>query len=310
MTDKMPVTVAIPTYGRGRMLCDTIDGLLALDSRPSEILVVDQTPRHDEEVEQRLCAWDSQGVVRWLRIEEQSITRAANTALREATSPVVLFVDDDISPEPGLVDAHGKAYGESADTWAVAGQVVQPEQRRARVARSVPRDGLSHSLDFSFRSPERMWVRSAMAGNFSVRRERALEIGGFDENFVGAAFRFETEFCRRLWRYGGKVLYEPTARVHHLRAVTGGIRRHGSHLHSASPAHGVGDYYFALREGAGMERFLYILKRPFREICTRFHVSHPWWIPAKFVGETRALLWALSLYRKGPSCLETENGTL
>ena len=33
-----------------------------------------------------------------------------------------------------------------------------------------------------------------MGGNFSVRRRFALTLGGFDEQFVGAAYRFEADF--------------------------------------------------------------------------------------------------------------------
>ena len=143
-----------------------------------------------------------------------------------------------------------------------------------------------------------------MAGNLSVRRDRAIEIGGFDENFIGVAYRFETEFCRRIWQNGGKVLYEPAASIRHLRAESGGTRSYGNHLTSASPMHGVGDYYFALKHGVNSETVQYILKRSFKEIYTRFHLKHPWWIPVKLFGEMSALLLAIKLHKKGPKLIE------
>jgi hypothetical protein len=36
-----------------------------------------------------------------------------------------------------------------------------------------------------------------------------------------------------------------------------------------------------------------------REVCTRFHLRHPWWIPVKLTGELRALVWASRLCRRG-----------
>ena len=42
-----------------------------------------------------------------------------------ATQPLVLFLDDDIAPEPGLVSAHHEAHREHADV-IVAGRVLQP----------------------------------------------------------------------------------------------------------------------------------------------------------------------------------------
>ena len=39
-----------------------------------------------------------------------------------------------------------------------------------------------------------------MGGNFSVRRDIALRLGGFDEQFVRVAYNFEAEFAHRLRR--------------------------------------------------------------------------------------------------------------
>jgi hypothetical protein len=62
----------------------------------------------------------------------------------------------------------------------------------------------------------------------------------------------------------------------------------------------VGDFYFALRQGLSLATLIYMARRPFREVCTRFHLKHPWWIPVKFLGEIRALLLAIRLRRQGP----------
>jgi hypothetical protein len=71
----------------------------------------------------------------------------------------------------------------------------------------------------------------------------------------------------------------------------------------------VGDYYFALREG-GLGAVPYILWRPFRQVRTRFHLRHPWWIPVKLVSEIRGFLWALRLARRGPRYVEREQADL
>ena len=166
---------------------------------------------------------------------------------------------------------------------------------------------LTGDLDFDFASDEGRFVRNVMAGNLSVKRDMALEIGGFDENFVGSAYRFETEFAKRILANGGKIWFEPRASIKHLRAERGGTRAEGSHLTSMSPRHGVGDYYYALKCGEGWERAKYVLRRPFREVRTKFHLKHPRWIPVKFIGELRALMKALRLYHHGPRLLPTNN---
>lgn len=136
----------------------------------------------------------------------------------------------------------------------------------------------------------------------SIRRDRCLAVGGFDENFKGAAYRFDTEFARRVIQHGGKVLFSPKASLRHLRVARGGTRLIGNHLASPDPIHGVGDYYFAFRLANGSERWGYILKRMFREIRTKFHLTHPWYIPVKLLGELRALIWASQLSAKEGRC--------
>jgi hypothetical protein len=149
-----------------------------------------------------------------------------------------------------------------------------------------------------------------MAGNLSVNRARALAIGGFDENFLPpVAYRFESEFARRIIANGGHIWFEPSASIRHLRAQSGGTRSRGCHLTSMSPVHGTGDYYYALRCGCGWERICYLLKRPLREISTKFHLTHPWWIPAKLVGEMRAAWCGYGLWRRHPRLIASAHHT-
>ncbi len=298
------VTVGIPTFERGDVLLDTLRALLA-DARPAgEILVVDQTLRHAPQVEAALVEFESAGRLRWLRLPHPSIAAAMNVALREARGDLVLFVDDDVVPAAGLVAAHAAAY-DTDDVWAVAGQVLQPGEQAlpADAPLLVTATGLCAQLDFPFRSSRRADVSNVMAGNLSLRRTRALLAGAFDENFEGVAYRFETEFARRLLRAGGRIVFEPAASIRHLRAPRGGTRAHGSHLTSASSAHGVGDYYFALREARGRERWAYVLRRPLRELGSRFYLRRPWFLPVRLLAELRAFARALRLHLAGPRLL-------
>ncbi len=294
------LSIAIPTFGRDQVLIDTLNSLLSLEQGAEELIVVDQTPKHDQQTEERLQSWDKEGQIRWIRRSQPSITAAMNDALQQASTNLVLFLDDDIRPYPALVSAHRQCHVEHPDIWASVGQVIQPWQQPESIARSRSETGLRQDFDFPFHSNEPAFVANVMAGNLCVRRDRALQLGGFDENFVGVAYRFETDFARRIHSAGGTIRFCPTARIDHLRVERGGTRSGGSHLTSADPSHGVGDYYFALRHGQGVACGSYIARRMFREVCTKFHLTHPWWIPVKLVGEVRALFWAGRLQSAGP----------
>jgi GT2 family glycosyltransferase len=286
------VSVVIVTYGRDRVLVDTVRRVLAEDPPPSELLVVDQTPRHAEEVERSLEEMKDAGAIRWLRLPRPSIPAAMNLGLRHARSEIVLFLDDDVIPAPGLIAAHRDAQ-RSSGASVVAGQVLQPGE--------APFPGTPSP--FRFFAAERSWVTEAVGANFSIRRDLALRIGGIDENFVRAAYGYEAELCARAIAAGARVLFEPAASVRHLRAPAGGTRSYGSHLRTIRPGHSVGAFYRILRTSPPAVAPARIAGRLARSIRTRHHLRRPWWIPVTLIAEALGLCWAIGLAARGPRLL-------
>ena len=306
------LSIVIVTYNREAVLVDTIRSLQLLqNSSPfactnaREILIIDQTSSHESTTAQALSEWDASDQIRWIRLPLPHLTQAMNRGLREAQGDLVLFVDDDIVPFPNLLEGHLKAHASYPEAWAVVGQILQPGQQPEFHSHRPLGSTLWRDLDFHFNGTDPAWIENVMAGNLSVKREHALTIGGFDECFPPpVAARFETEFAKRLIAAGGKIRFVPDAPLHHLAATSGGTRSQGSHLTSASPRYGIGDCYYAFRCGQGWERAWYLLRKPFREVRTRFHLRHPWWVPVKLLGELRALLRAWRLSRLPPQLLE------
>ncbi|NNJ26391.1 glycosyltransferase family 2 protein [Alienimonas chondri] len=295
------LTVVIPTLGREQVLIEVVAQVVAASGRPDAIIVIDQSPAHEPETERRLAEWHSVGRIVWERLTEASIPKAMNRGLKLATTPLVLFLDDDVRLHAGLVAAHRRAHAEFPEAWAVVGQVIQPWQTPTDLPRPPRRTGLREDRDFPFHSVRPAEVGNVMAGNLSVKRDRALRVGGFDERFYGAAYRFETDFARRLMTAGGTIRFAPDASIDHLRVPSGGTRDTGSHLTSADPKHGFGDYYYALRHGRGSgEKAAYCSGRAFREVRTKFHLARPWWIPVKLLGEARAFSAARKAVREAP----------
>jgi GT2 family glycosyltransferase len=280
------ITVAIPTYNRGAIVVETVRRLFALDPPPDAIIVVDQSIEENKP----LAAWNREGRIRLLRLEKPSIPHAMNESLLAAATPVVLYLDDDVEPAPHLIAAHERAHADGA-IWGVVGQILQPGEEPRHFEQ--PED----DLEFHFNHDKGCFVANVMAGNLSVKRERAIDIGGFDENFVGVAYRFETDFALRLVAAGGKVWFSPEAGLRHLKLASGGLRSFGDHRSSPSPAHSVGDYYFAIHHRPPLWR--YALRRLRKNAVTRYHLRHPWTIPTKIVGELRGLLLARTLARAG-----------
>jgi GT2 family glycosyltransferase len=219
-----------------------------------------------------------------------------NEGLRLASHGLVLFLDDDILPEPDLIAAHVKAHRQTGAA-IVAGRVLQPWHESA---------GPGRKERFSFDSNCPAWIDTFMGCNFSIRKDVALRLGGFDENFVRVAYNFEDEFAYRLLHAGHRIYFEPEACIRHLRTADGGTRAFGQHLTTARPAPSVGAYYCILRTWSGWGSVSRLFGRPMRAVITRHHLRHPWWIPSTVMAEMGGLTWALVLAAKGPKLLALE----
>ena len=241
-------------------------------------------------------AWERDGAIRWLRLAAAVDPARDERRARRGDDALVLFLDDDIVPSHALIAAHVRAHDDPR-VWAVVGQVLQPgeDARRTHAADCARPSAISSSASTTTPPPT---CSNVMAGNLSVERERALAIGGFDENFIGVAYRFETDFALRLAAAGGRSVFEPAASLRHLKLPS----RRPPHVrrspHRASPAHSVGDYYFALQHVAAISGATRS-RGCARTSLTRFHLRHPWTIPAKLVGELRGMLLARKLARRG-----------
>src|SRR5262249_56002405 len=99
------VTVAamLPTYLREDLLVNTVRAISRQLEPGDEILVVDQSPTHGPEVTRALSELHSAGTIRWIRKRYPNQAQAMNVGALLARGDVLLFLDDDIEPFPGLV---------------------------------------------------------------------------------------------------------------------------------------------------------------------------------------------------------------
>lgn len=289
------ISIIIPTYGREQVLIDTLEALLELPEPADEIIVVDQTPVHEPEVRRRLEFLSENESIRWLKQAEPSIPKAMNRGALEAKAELLLFLDDDIVPDANLLGAHRQA-DEARRGDIVAGRVLQPWHEN------------DHDSDpFTITMGE--LKDEFMGGNFSLRRQKLIALGGFDENFRGAAFRFEREFADRLLVTGGSIWYEPTALMRHLHYQSGGTRSRGDHLTSWNPRHPVGAYYYLFISPRVRQRMAGAFMRLGSSVLTRHHLKKPWYIPVTITSELQGMLWALWLRFRGATLPFRNPGT-
>jgi hypothetical protein len=90
-------------------------------------------------------------------------------------------------------------------------------------------------------------IAAVKGGNHSARVDWIKRIGGYDENYVGWAFREDSDLAIRLWKAGGRVVYDPEASLVHLGVSTGGCRRKDSQRKLPEWQQSFPASYFAVR---------------------------------------------------------------
>lgn len=286
------ITIVIPTYGREDVLTDTLQAVLALEVRAHSILLIDQTPCHQDRTWAMLSQWSASGALRRIDFAPPSIPRAMNLGLLNAQTEYVLYLDDDVVPGATIVSSLVATLNSFAQTpTCIVGQVLQPGET------VIAFESWTRSW-FPFNSDRQQFVSDVIACNLCVNREFALAVGGFDENFKGAALYFESEFARRVIKCGGRIVFAPVVSIRHLRAERGGTRARGGQLVTWRPHHSVGKYYAAF-VGGPLAAAKAVLIQPLRAIRTRHHLKAPWWIPATLCAELLGIFWAMALILRG-----------
>jgi GT2 family glycosyltransferase len=266
--------------------------VLTQDPPADEVLVIDQTPRHDTDTTAFLRCQARAGAIRWIRQHPPNLPAARNRGLRETDCDIVLFLDDDVIPEPGLVEYHRLNYA-SPSIDAVAGRIVGLVPTPRRQATSPPTPHLEFR-NFDFASTRRRESVAALQGaNHSVRRATALALGGYDENYLGWAYREETDLALRLYRSGRQTVFDPLAAVIHLAAPSGGCRLSGfrralQQWKVSFPAH-----YFAWKHLFPGVLFWAELGVDFRRaVLSRRNILAPYRLPAALASFAFSLLYS------------------
>ncbi|MDQ6945250.1 MAG: glycosyltransferase [Actinomycetota bacterium] len=208
------VSVVINTYNRASSLRLTLDGLSQLDY-PNFGVVVVNGPSTDD-TEEVLAGYA--GRIRTARCPERNLSMSRNIGISLAAGQIVAFIDDDAYPDPAWLDRLVEAYVD--DEVAGAGGPVLDHTGARFQTRYIISDRVGQST-LTFGTNPSEWLNvpgaasfpSLLGTNSSFRRDRLLEIGGFDEEFE--YFLDETDVCARLVDAGYVIRQLDDGLVHH-----------------------------------------------------------------------------------------------
>ena len=182
-----------------------------------EVIVVDQVP--DAPLPEDVPAIAE---LKYIVLDKPSMVVARNIGISQARGEIVIFLDDDILPLPGLIQGHLAAYADP-DVGAVAGRILDPGQETEMPLADPRSFDLVNGWEFAhFDHATPGDVMTARGCNMSFRRDLLVKLGGFDPHFE--IFRDDTDMCLRVIAAGTKVRFVPSAALIHLNAPSGGTR--------------------------------------------------------------------------------------
>ena len=223
------ISVVVCTRDRPERLARALRSLTVQSAPAAEIIVIDNAATDD--AARSLVVDRFPGVV-YVAEAVPGLDVARNRALAVARDDIVAFLDDDAVADPDWVRRIAEVFRGRPEIAACTGRIEPlsletPAQRlfeangglspKTDRRLRLPRDGPRH---FAYRDPPAfLCALSFGAGcNFAVRREAALDVGGFDEALgVGTlvAGSDENDMLWRLLRKGFEFVFEPAALVRH-----------------------------------------------------------------------------------------------
>ena len=214
--DRLSISVVIPSVGRG-VLADIVRRSLEQDAL-EVIVVADANP---DDVSTGLAPWLSSGDarVRMVAGPGRGVALARQTGVDAAHGDIVLFLDDDVVPEPGLLDGHRRVHVAGPNRVAVGYFPVAPELVATSVAASIYASDYESECRELDADPSRVLLQ-LWAGNYSLRSADCIRVPQADSSFLNSLLEDE-EFGFRC-QVGGLVgVFDRSlaARHHYERSV-------------------------------------------------------------------------------------------
>jgi GT2 family glycosyltransferase len=201
------ISVVVPTYNRRERLHRVLTGLRDQTGTDSfEVVVV--SDGSTDGTDEYLASGAAPLPVVAATQENQGPAAARNRGVELASGDLIVFLDDDVVPDPGLVAAHRDAHGRLGDDVVVIGPMLNPPDHDMSPWIEWEQSMLAKQYKAMLRGDWEATARQFYTGNASLRREHFLAVGGFDTAFRRAE---DVEMAYRLDDRGLKWAFEPDA---------------------------------------------------------------------------------------------------
>jgi GT2 family glycosyltransferase len=208
-------SLVIPTHDRAASLARTLRALAAqtVPAAEFEVLVIADGCHDGTGARCRALQAELPYRLRLLEQDNAGPAAARNRGVAEARAPLIVFVDDDVVPEPDWLAVHLAAQAQAGDEPVVLfGPLLPPRDTRLNAWGAWEERTLCVQYDGMRAGRWQPTSRQFYTGNASIARHLILEAGGFDAAYSRAE---DIELGRRLKRLGCRFVYLDEARAWH-----------------------------------------------------------------------------------------------
>lgn len=217
-TGQARISVVIPTYRRRASVERALRALVSQTLPPDAYEVIVSVDGSEDGTREMIL--DLPTPYRLYASFQPNRGRAAacNAGARLAGAGWIVFLDDDMEPTPGLLEAHLRAHGPGSHLGVMGAAPIVLGREMPSAAQYMAIKFNRH-LERLARNDRKLTLRDFYTGNFSISRDAFLTVGGFDEDF-NIYGNEDLELSIRLARAGVRIVYEPEAIAcqHHTKS--------------------------------------------------------------------------------------------
>jgi glycosyltransferase involved in cell wall biosynthesis len=205
------LSVLVPTFQR----CSSVRRLLQAIARQtlsaSAFEVVVSVDGSTDGTDEMLHVFQADYRLRWCAGPHRGRAAACNEAIRLAEGALVVLLDDDMEPEPGLLAAHLCEHPAASRRCVMGAVPIAERPTDPPHVRYAARKFNEH-LERLAEPAHRFVLRDFYSGNTSVARDELLAVGLYDEEFQSYGNE-DLELAHRLVRNGVRLGFSPQARA-------------------------------------------------------------------------------------------------
>jgi GT2 family glycosyltransferase len=224
MEKKLQITIVIGTLNRPKIVLSLIKQLVEKSKKILfEVFVIDQSaPENYKELSDKFPKLSNFLLIHF---DKPNTVKYLNYGWKNAKTPFVLYLDDDVTLTEDIIKSHIEAYKDSSIN-GVAGRVINDGEKisKGSMVGKIKWFGAEFTKNFTFQ--KKTFVDFPYGCNMSFRKNILKELNGFDENLYPPVYSFnEIDLGLRInkkWR--NSIIFLPKALVYHHQYPRGGTR--------------------------------------------------------------------------------------